>query len=259
MIPCQKCGVPSKRSDEAGNTLDKCQSCGVYWSKLPEVTTVDPLPPPEPTKVVHDGVICHKCSYQRTEADPLAACPKCGVVYSNAKRYTNQQVFHDTQKASTNKKRRPSMGSAGLTLFLLILFFVAIIAISSHGANNDRKTYARFQAISLVIDSLKIAVEMYCVDDGCVSNLTSDSSANLNKIGYDLPPLPPEISSISMDSQSVITAIIAPGVIGSTSCGNVTYTPTFDKTKGAKWAVTTTCPEPAQSIVRGWVRLANGS
>lgn len=98
--------------------------------------------------------------------------------------------------------------------------------------------------------------------DELVENLAKPEVKRFNKILLDftdlaqaglenrLMPTDEVIEWIHV-SDGVITATVAPGVIGSESCGNITFTPRMVGVYQL-WSYATTCPEPAQSLVAKW-------
>ncbi|HCI13627.1 MAG: hypothetical protein A2063_00710 [Gallionellales bacterium GWA2_60_142] len=72
------------------------------------------------------------------------------------------------------------------------------------------------------------------------------------ELGLEVDPVPTKAASAYLLSKSgMISVTVAPGVLGATSCGNVTFTP--QRINAAiKWAVATTCPDSAAASVVAW-------
>lgn len=142
---------------------------------------------------------------------------------------------------------------AAIGFYVLPIILGAALFLNGYipKVQQDYIAEARFSEIWAGVIPVKTTVEMFASDNEGLTKLTSNPAENWTALGLSAASLslPSVISAMSVGAEGVITAIVAPGVIGSTSCGNVTYTPSFDRTRGMRWVVTTTCPEPAPTIV----------
>jgi type IV pilus assembly protein PilA len=145
----------------------------------------------------------------------------------------------------------------GFTLIelMIVVAIIGILAAVAIPAYQDYITKAKFSKISSAVSATQTAIGMFVQENG----ITSANSANMfaaadpwTSLGFTgAPTSTTEVSAISVSVAGVVTATVAPGVIGSTSCGNVTFTPTVGAT-AVKWAVATTCGSPAPAIVAKW-------
>lgn len=72
------------------------------------------------------------------------------------------------------------------------------------------------------------------------------------ELGLETTPAPTkEISAFMLNKSGIISVTVAPGVIGTESCGNVTFNPRrIGET--VEWTAATTCPDPAPTVVAEW-------
>jgi hypothetical protein len=115
---------------------------------------------------------------------------------------------------------------------------------------------AKFAQIESFVSPIQLAIADKYQNDGDLSKLTSNAADNWTALGFTSIPISPintnnKISEVSVNENGVITVTVATGVIGKTSCGNVTFTPALTQ-EYPTWRVTTTCPEPAPAIVASW-------
>ena len=148
----------------------------------------------------------------------------------------------------------------GFTLIelMIVVAIIGILAAVAIPAYQDYITKAKFSKISAAVNALQTALADYAQNNGGSTSITAGVNgtagggwASLGLTG--VPTTTTEVSAIDMDANGVITATVAPGVIGTTSCGNVTFTPNIPAGGTAlKWTVATTCPAPAPAIVAKW-------
>lgn len=115
-------------------------------------------------------------------------------------------------------------------------------------AKRDFEIKSSFAELAKATDRVQLAYKMYVLDNGVgVLPIENDWAS----LGLNAPVPTKEVSAISITKNGVITAMVAPKIIGDSSCGEVTYTPTV-AADAILWHVETTCPEPAKSIVAKW-------
>jgi type IV pilus assembly protein PilA len=137
-----------------------------------------------------------------------------------------------------------------LMIVVAIIGILAAVAIPSY---QDYVTKAKFSKIATTTASVKTALAMYAQDNGLTTFTGAFSAADSwTSMGLSgAPTTSGEVSAISVSVDGVITATVAPGVIGATSCGNVTWTPTMGSTN-IVWTIATTCGAPAPALVAKW-------
>ncbi|MDD4929280.1 MAG: hypothetical protein PHP85_08395 [Gallionella sp.] len=145
MLTCPKCGASSDSQDQAGNPVEKCPSCGVYWAKFAEGMATGQYP--VATLPNHD-VTCYKCGYKRTDADSRLVCPKCGVVYSAAP-VTAPAAVAAAAAAAEKMHREPVLiaaryepksdrlfgDNASLIFFVVMGLFLAFVVYAKFGSS----------------------------------------------------------------------------------------------------------------------------
>ncbi|MHB1115258.1 pilin [Sideroxydans sp.] len=136
-----------------------------------------------------------------------------------------------------------------LMIVVAIIGILAAVAIPSY---QDYVTKAKFSKIATTVASVKTALAMYAQDNGLTTftaNVPANGWVSMGLTGA--PTTSGEVSAITVSADGVITATVAGGVIGSASCGDVTWTPTMGSTN-IVWTIATTCPAPAPALVAKW-------
>ena len=147
----------------------------------------------------------------------------------------------------------------GFTLIelMIVVAIIGILAAVAIPAYQDYITKAKFSKIATAVSTLQTAIADFAQNNGGVITLpaagvNATAGAGWAALGIaTFPTTTTEVSAIDVDTAGVITATVAANVIGATSCGNVTFTPTTGST-ALKWAVATTCPAPAPALVQKW-------
>jgi type IV pilus assembly protein PilA len=141
----------------------------------------------------------------------------------------------------------------GFTLIelMIVVAIIGILAAVAIPAYQDYITKAKVAKIASAVSSIQLAIADFAQNNG--GSTTFPAADPWASLGIDAsgPTLTTEMSGISVTTDGWIVATVAPGVVGSTSCGTITFKPTVGAT-ALKWAVSTSCAAPVPNIVAKW-------
>lgn len=168
----------------------------------------------------------------------------------------NLSADEQKQLESTIQNPRQKFSASDALVDKTIDDLVAIVAKSEMKEKSKAEADAFFEVFDAV-DPLRAAFAEFMFKTG-KETLSADNT--WNELGLNSAPVSTKAASaIAFNKLGVVTVTVAPGVLGATSCGNVTFTPHRIDEATIRWAVATTCPDPTASSVIAWFNNTEGA